>query len=113
MGIDAPIAAEIAAGKFSEIEPIVQNWPEHAISEAVVIFLIVGFAEIGDDVGHVATLNRPGRHVSLGRNGPAPAEPETAVVLEQGSNSDHQASISQKRQIRNAVAGRPKSSAEA
>src|SRR4029453_7103768 len=91
MGIHAPIAPEIATEKLSEIQPIVQNRPQHPISEAVVIFLIVGFAEIGDDIGHIATLNRPGPDVSFGRSGSSPAEPETAVAFEQGSNSDCEA----------------------
>jgi len=66
VGIDASIAAEIAAGKFREIDAIMQDRPQHPIGEAVVIFLIVGFAEVGDNVGHVTAFKGPGGDVSLG-----------------------------------------------
>ena len=83
MRVDAPIAAEIATRKLRQIEPIVQNRPQHPIGETVVIFLIVGLDEVGDDVRHVAALNGPGRGVLVGRNRSTPAEPEPAVALEQ------------------------------
>ena len=44
--VDAEIAAEIAAGEFGEIEPIMQDRPQHTIGEAVVEFLVVILAEI-------------------------------------------------------------------
>ena len=83
MRVDAPVAAEIAARKFREIEPVVQDRPQHLIGEAVVIFLVVGVDEVGHDIGHVALVNGPGGDIVLGRNGAAPAEPEAAPSLEQ------------------------------
>src|SRR5215831_20065457 len=83
MRVDTAIAAEIAARKLRQIEPVVQDRPQHAIGEAVVIFLIVGLDQVGDDVGHVAALNGPGRDLLFSRNRSTPAEPEAAVALEQ------------------------------
>ena len=67
MGVDAPVAAEIAARKFRQIEPVVQDRPQHLIGEAVVIFLIVGVDEVGNHVGHLALMNGPGGDIVLAR----------------------------------------------
>jgi hypothetical protein len=81
--VDTPVAAEIAARKFREIEPVVQDRPKHLVGKAVVIFLVVGIDEIGHDVGHLALVNGPRGDIVLGCNGPAPAEPQAATPLEQ------------------------------
>ena len=44
--VDAEIAAEIAAREFGEIEPVMQDRPQHAVGEAVVEFLVVVLAQI-------------------------------------------------------------------
>ena len=56
--VDAEIAAQIAAREFREIKPVMQDRPQHAIGEAVVIFLIVVVREIGDDILDVLVLDR-------------------------------------------------------
>src|SRR5262249_60529421 len=40
--VDAEVAAEIAAGGFGGIEPVVKDWGPHPIREAAVKFLIIG-----------------------------------------------------------------------
>ena len=39
MLVDAHVAGEIAAGIFGEIQPIVQDRPQHSIGKAVVVFV--------------------------------------------------------------------------
>ena len=50
MFVDAEIAAEIAAREFRKIEPVMQDRPQHAVGEAVVVFLVVVFGKVGDDI---------------------------------------------------------------
>ena len=81
MSVDAPVAAEIAALKLREVEAVVENWPQHPISEAVVIFLIVGLDEVGHGIGYAAVLNGLGRNILVARNRSAPAEPDPSCRL--------------------------------
>ena len=41
MLVDAQIARQVAAGEFRQIEPVMQDRPQHPVGEAVVIFLII------------------------------------------------------------------------
>ncbi len=59
--VDAEITAEIAPREFGEIEPVMQNRPQHAVGEAVVEFLVVILAQIDGGVGDVVVLDDPGR----------------------------------------------------
>ena len=59
--VDAEIAGEIAAREFREIEPVMQDRPQHAVGEAVVVFLVVVLAQIDGDVGDVVVLDGLGR----------------------------------------------------
>ena len=60
-----------------------EDRPQHPVGEAVVIFLIVRRGEIGDDIGQAAVLDCPRGDVLVDGNRPAPAEPKSAVALEQ------------------------------
>ena len=51
MGIDAQIAVEIDRVEFGQIDAVVEDRPQHAIGEAVVIFLEIGLREIERDIG--------------------------------------------------------------
>ena len=90
MRVDPPIPAQIAARELGEIEPVVQNGPEHAIGEAAVVLLIVGFSEIGHDVGDVTARDRLGDGILLARDAATPAEPDAGPALEQGTHRDRQ-----------------------
>ena len=50
MRIDAPIPAEIAPRKLSEVEPVVKDRPQNPVGEAVVIFLVIGGREVGHNI---------------------------------------------------------------
>src|SRR5258706_8216160 len=60
-----------------------QDRPKNPIGETVIILLIVGFGEAGDDVGYVAVVNGRDRDILVGRDHSAPAEPDTALTFEQ------------------------------
>src|ERR1017187_376342 len=72
------IAAEIAAGEFGEVEPVMQDRPQHTVGEAVVEFLVVVLAQTDGDVGDVVVLDRLGRLRIVFGNASAPAEPAAA-----------------------------------
>ena len=82
------IAAKIASREFGEIKPIVQDRPQHTIGKAIVEFLVVILAEI--DCGKGDVFVRDGFHGPrhIFGNASAPAEPQAAVPLERGPDSD-------------------------
>jgi hypothetical protein len=88
MIIHPEIAAEIAAREFGEVQPVVQDWPQHPIGEAVVIFLKVVLRQVGDDIFDVLVPDgarfQPVRRSDIA----APAEPDTAVPVERRSQRD-------------------------
>src|SRR5216683_6268055 len=84
--IDAEIAAEIAASEFRKIEPIVQDWPQHTVGEAIVEFLVVVLTEIDSGVGRIVVNDRLDRPRNVIRNASAPAEPKAAVPLKRRPN---------------------------
>ena len=88
MIVDAEIAAEIAPGEFRQIETIMQDRPQHAVGEAVVVFLVVVFGKVGDDILDVFVFDGLGfQFVSFGDLA-APAEPDAAVFLERRPQRD-------------------------
>ena len=89
--VHSPVAAEVAAREFRKVETVMQDGPQDPIGEAVVVFLIVRRREIRHDIRKAAFLDGAGSDVLVRRYRPAPAEPQTAVALEQGTNGDGQA----------------------
>ena len=75
MLVHAEIAGEIAAGEFRQVDPIVQNRPQHPIGEAVVVFLVVLLRQVGDDVSGSRPLDRLGDDFVGWDHISAPAEP--------------------------------------
>jgi len=63
-----------------------QNRPQHAISEAVVEFLVIVFAQTEGDVGDVVALDRLGRAWIVVRNASAPADPDAAAPSQRRAN---------------------------
>ena len=58
MLVDPHVAGEIAAGKLGEVQPIVQDRPQHPIGKAVVVFVVIFLGQIGNDVGNAALSYR-------------------------------------------------------
>ena len=58
MFVHSHISAEIPTRELGEVEPEMQNRPQHPVGEAVVVFLVVLLREIGDHVGHVLVRDR-------------------------------------------------------
>ncbi len=63
MLVDTHISTEIATRELGHIQPVMQNRPEHSIGESIVIFLVVLFGQIGQDIRLIAALNRSDRDV--------------------------------------------------
>ena len=75
MIVDAQIAGQIAAREFREIEPVMQDRPQHAVGEAVVIFVVILLRQVGHDIRNVVGFDRFGLEPFAGRAS-APAEPD-------------------------------------
>ncbi len=86
--VDAEVAAEIAAREFGEVEPVMQNRPQHPVGEAVVEFLVVVLAQIDGGVSDVVVLDDPGRARIVIRRTPAPAEPKAATPPQRRPDRD-------------------------
>ena len=85
--VDAKVAAQIAAREFRKVEPVVQDRPQHAIGETVVIFLKIVAREVGDDIFDVLVLDGS-RFPLAGGDFAAPAQPDAAILLQSRPQSD-------------------------
>ena len=56
MFVDPQIARQVAAGKFRQVQAVMQDRPQHAVGEAVIIFVEIRFREVADDIGIVALV---------------------------------------------------------
>ena len=92
--VDAEIAGHVAAGELHEIEPVVQDRPQHPVGEAVVEFLEVAAGNIGGDVGDAGVLDLAHHLLALGHVLAAPAEPDALVALEERAQHDLEAARS-------------------
>jgi hypothetical protein len=82
------VAGEVEAGEFRQIETVMQDRPKHPVGEAVVIFLVVGTAEIGGEICHPGMLHGARGQFVLRGDLAAPAEPKTVIALEERSQRD-------------------------
>jgi hypothetical protein len=48
--VDPEISAQIPTRELREIEPVMQDRPQHPICEAVVVFLMIILRQVGDGV---------------------------------------------------------------
>src|SRR5712692_4918249 len=80
--IDAEISAEVAPRKLGEVQPIMQNRPQHPIGEPVIVFLIIMFSQVGDDVFDVLVLDGSRSQLLSRSDFSAPSEPHASVVLQ-------------------------------
>ena len=73
--VDPEIAARLRMGIFLQIDPVVQDRPEHAVRQTIVIFLDVVPGKVDQNIGHLVDDHRS----RFARSGfgdlPAPAEP--------------------------------------
>ena len=85
------VAGEVAPRELGEVEAEVEDRPQHAIGEAVVIFLVVLDREIGHDVGDVLLHHRVSFDLRLCDRLAAPTEPDAAVTFQCGPQRDFEA----------------------
>src|SRR5262245_7026778 len=86
--VDAQIAAQIATGEFCAVDLVVENRPQHAIGEAVVVFLVIFLGEVADDVSDLVARDRPGFDLGARRYASAPTEPNPRHALERRLDGD-------------------------
>src|SRR5215471_7654903 len=84
--VDAEIATKVSAREFGQIEPIVEDRPEHAVREPIIEFLVVVLTQIDRGIRDVVVCDGLDPTRLILRNSSAPAEPEAAVPLECGSD---------------------------
>ena len=89
--VDAEIARHLAAGELHEVEPVMQDRPQHPIGEAVVVLLEVAPRDVGGDVGDARMLELANLLLALGHGAAAPAEPDALVALEERAQHDLEA----------------------
>src|SRR6266849_641000 len=82
MIVDAEISAEVSARKLGEVQPIMQNRPQHPIGETVIVFLIIVFSQIGDDVFDVLVFDGSRPQLLPRPDFSAPSEPNAAIMLQ-------------------------------
>ena len=86
--VDAYIAAEVATCEFGEIEPIMQNWPQHTVRKTVVEFLVVVLGQINSGVSDIVLRRDLDGLRHIFRNATAPAKPQSSVTLERRADRD-------------------------
>jgi hypothetical protein len=80
--VDPEISAEVSPRKLGEVQPIMQDRPQHPVGEPIIVFLIVMFSQVGDDVFDILVFDGSRSKLVLCSDFPAPAEPHASVVLQ-------------------------------
>ena len=88
--VDAHVAALVGARIFLQVDAVVQHRPQHAVGEAVVVFLVVGFGEVDDRVFDAAALGSARRRRLLVADVAAPTEPDAGAVAQRGLDRNRQ-----------------------
>ena len=88
--VDAHVAALVGARIFLQVDPIVQDRPQHPVGEAVVIFLVVGLGEVDDGVFDPAASEAARRRRLAVADVAAPAEPDADAIAQRGLDGDRQ-----------------------
>ena len=88
--VDAHVAALVGARIFLQVDPIVQDRPQHPVGEAVVIFLVVGLGEVDDGVFDPAAFEAARRRRFAVADVAAPAEPDADAIAQRGLDGDRQ-----------------------
>ena len=87
--VDAHVAALVGARIFLQVDPVVQDRPQHPVGEAVVVFLIVGLGEIDHGVFDPAAFEAARRRLAVA-DVAAPAEPDADAIAQRGLDGDRQ-----------------------
>ena len=85
------VSGEIASCEFREVQPEMQDRPQHPVGEAVVVFLIFLLGKIGDHVGDALVADRVRLDIGAWHGLAAPAEPDAAVAFQSRTQSDFEA----------------------
>ena len=88
VAVHAKIAGEVAPREFGQIDVIVQNRPENAIGETIVVFLVILFRQIGGDVACVFAIDCFGRDLVGPHDLATPAEPKARNGFENWRQHD-------------------------
>ena len=86
--IDAQVAAGVSAGIFLQVDAVVEDRPQHAVGEAVVILLDIVFRQVDENIVDLVHLDRLRLADRLLGDLAAPAEPHPAAILERGLDRD-------------------------
>ena len=89
--VHTQIPCRVGARIFLQIDAVVQNWPQHAIGQTVVILLKILGRKIHQRIRDLIHLDRSHFGIRLIVSLAAPAEPETISVLQDGLYRDRQA----------------------
>ena len=88
--VDAPIAGVISAVEIDQIDAVMEQRPERRVGEAVVILLVVAFAEIHGGAGKPSALGQLHGLAGNVDDLAAPAEPDTPGTSQRGKHGDGQ-----------------------
>ena len=80
--VDADVAAGVSAGVLLQIDAVVEDRPQHAVGEAVVVFLDVVLRQINEDIGHLVDIDDLRFPIRLLGDLAAPAEPHSVAIFE-------------------------------
>ena len=78
--VDPHVAARVGARVLLEVDPVMKDRPQHAVGEAVVIFLDVGLRKIDQDIGDLVDFDDPRFAGRLVGDLAAPAEPQAVAA---------------------------------
>jgi hypothetical protein len=82
--IHAHVPARLGTGVLLEVDPAVENRPEHAIGEPVAIFLNVALRQVDLGIGHFVDLVSSRLTCRLVGHLAAPAKPHAVLIFERG-----------------------------
>src|SRR5262249_17039852 len=82
MVIDPEIPAQIPARELGEVQPIMQDWPQHPIGKTAVVFFKTFLRKVSNYIFDIFRPDCPGLQLMPGCDLAAPSQPDAAVVLE-------------------------------
>ena len=91
MLVHPEIAGQVAAIELGQVDAIMQHRPQHAVGEAVVIFLVVLLGEIGHHERALLALDRARPDLARGHDLAAPAEPDALHFIHRRRERDFEA----------------------
>ncbi|VTQ83918.1 Uncharacterised protein [Stenotrophomonas maltophilia] len=89
--IDLVVGLAGAAVVVDQVQPEVQQWPQRAVGETIVVAIDFALAQVHGDVVDVTVLLPVQRAAAFLYGLAAPAEPQAAALLQGGQQADRQA----------------------